>query len=181
MSDINIVSKSNIQVKVLLADPRGLSSGATIGQGTNNWENNDFVRIKVRVSGGNWVTIGQFVGDNAGVGVGGRLRQDTNLNGASSDEPQSPFVDNYFQDFTFNMNDSGTTMGVQVEVDQNGGTEELAFDNIRVFGTQATTAAPVLANIESASLNYNEGSPAAVITRTLTVSDADSPNLTGPW
>ena len=43
----------------------------------------------------------------------------------------------------------------------------------------ATTAAPVLANIEGATLTYTAGAPATQITSSLTVSDADSPTLTG--
>jgi hypothetical protein len=181
LNTINIANKSNVQVKVLLADPRGLSSNATIGQGTLNWENDDFVRIKVRVNGGSWVTVGQFVGDNAAGGTGGRLRQDTNFSNTSYDaaDASSPIIDNFFKDFTFNVTGSGTTLDVMVEEDFIGGSEELAFDNIRVIGTQATTAAPVLANIESATLNYNEGDPATQITSSLAASDADSPNLTG--
>jgi hypothetical protein len=181
LNTINIANKSNVQVKVLLADPRGLSSNATIGQGTLNWENDDFVRIKVRVNGGSWVTVGQFVGDNAAGGTGGRLRQDTNFSNTSYDaaDASSPIIDNFFKDFTFNVAGSGTTLDVMVEEDFIGGSEELAFDNIRVIGTQATTAAPVLANIESATLNYNEGDPATQITSSLAASDADSPNLTG--
>ena len=43
----------------------------------------------------------------------------------------------------------------------------------------AVNAAPVLAAIEAAPLTYPVSSPPAAITSTLTVSDADSPNLAG--
>ncbi|GEM_PF-4361166 len=181
LNGISISGKSNVQVKVLFADSRGQNSGATIGGGIYQWENNDFVRVKARVDGGAWQLVGQFTGDNTNPSnsTTGQLRQDTNLNGSSSDNLSAPVLGVPFQDFTFTVSGTGSALDVMVEVDANGGSEELAFDNIRVLATQATTAAPVLANIESTNINYNEGDAARQITSTLTVSDADSPALTG--
>jgi hypothetical protein len=182
LNTINISGKSNIQVKVLFADSRGLGSGATAGGGTSQWDNADFVRVKVRMDNATtWTTIAQFTGDNPTPGLGGRLRQDTNLNGTSYDaaDASSPALTNAFQDFTFNASGTGTTLDVMIEADYAGASEELAFDNIRVVATQATTAAPVLANIEGTNLNYNEGDAPTQITGSLIVSDTDSPNLTG--
>ncbi|PRY22442.1 putative Ig domain-containing protein, partial [Spirosoma oryzae] len=185
LNSISIAGKSNVQVKVLFANSRGPGSGATGGGAPYLWETDDFVRVKVRVDGGNWTTIGQFTGDNSNPNnnTQGVLRLDANLNNSSVDDEAlttpSPSITSTFQDFTFNVAGTGSTMDVMVEADYAGASEELAFDNIRVLGTQATTAAPVLANIENTSLNYNEGDPATQITGTLTVADTDSPNLTG--
>lgn len=175
LNSVSITGYTNIQVKVAFADARG--AGATLA--AVQWENDDYVRVKVRIDGGIWQTIGQFVGDNPGGSTAGNLRQDLNLNNQSYDNVSAPVVTATLTDFTFNVTSSGTSMEVRVEVDQNGGTEELAFDNIRVTGTLSATSPPVLATIENTNLTYTEGDPATIITSTLKVSDPDNVNLTG--
>ncbi|GAB3644161.1 putative Ig domain-containing protein [Spirosoma arcticum] len=178
LNPVTVTGYTALQVKVLMADTRGPGSPLAVP----NWESTDFIRVKARFNGsGAFVTIGQFVGDNVTTGQAmGNLRQDLNLNGASSDNTSAPIVGFAMQDFTFNVTGSGTTLEVMVEVDQIGGTEEFAFDNIRVVGTASATAPPVLAAIEPTNLTYTEGQASPIIiSSALTVSDTDSPNLSG--
>lgn len=68
---------------------------------------------------------------------------------------------------------TGTTVGAPT-VDQRGVTRD-ATPDIGAF----EIAPPVLANIEATPLPYPPNSPAAIVTSTLTLSDADSTSLTG--
>ncbi|RTQ47180.1 T9SS type A sorting domain-containing protein [Hymenobacter gummosus] len=175
LNPVTVTGYSSLKVQVALADARGSGSPLAAAQ----WENDDYVRVQVRQNGtGAWTTVGQFVGDNSAANTPGNLRRDTNLDGISYNE-SSATLSVSLTDFTFDVSGTATTLEVRVEVDANGGTEELAFDNIRVLGTISATQPPVLANIESSNLTYNEGDPATLITSAVTVGDQDSPTLTG--
>ncbi len=179
LNSTTITGYNNIQVKVKFADARGVGYFNPVLQ----WENNDYVRVKASVDGGPFVIIGQFVGDNPTASTAGNLRQDLDANlvstGASSDNLSAPVLTQNMQDFTFNVSGTGSNIRVQIEVDQLGGTEELAFDDIRVFGTASATSPPALTNIEAGNLPYNEGDPATFVTSAITVGDPDNTTLTG--
>ncbi len=177
MNAVNVAGKTNLSVTVALADASGLPKN-TIPR----WEPDDFVRVQYNLDGAGWVTIGQFVGDDPGTGgAAGRLRRDANLDGISNVnvEPTSPTLTQALTDYSFAIPGSGTSLQVRVEIDDDGFSEEFGFDNIRVYGAAAASAAPVLATIESATLIYAEGQAAAQITNTITVSDADNTTLMG--
>ncbi|WP_022824620.1 LamG-like jellyroll fold domain-containing protein [Hymenobacter norwichensis] len=173
LSPISVAGNSNLQVHVALY----------VGQRSNpsiNWENDDKIEIQVQLDGGGWNTVGRFVGDNANPGTGGAMRQDLNLNGVSSDElGNNSVLTQTMTNFTFLVSGTGSSLAVRVVADQNGLSEEFAFDNIRVFGNPSGSAAPVLSNIEGTALNYAEGAPATQVTNTLTVTDADNTTLSG--
>ncbi|MBO2010991.1 Ig-like domain-containing protein [Hymenobacter negativus] len=174
LNPVNTTGYSGLQVKIDLA------------QGTRptalQIENDDKINIQYSTNGGlSYTTIGSFVGDNPAANVAGNWRQDANLNGSSVDDvaTNSPILSQTLTTFAFGIPVTASSLLVRVEVDQVGATEELAFDKIQVLGTLSATAAPVMANIETAPLPYAEGQAATQVTNTLTVSDADSPNLTG--
>lgn len=183
LTSVNVVGKTNLSVTVALADASGpAAQNGTGGNVTPRWEQDDFVRVQYRFDGaGPWNTIGQFVGDNPGTSLAqGRLRQDKSpLDGISNVnlEPTSPILTQTLTDYSFAIPGSGTTLEVRVEVDDDGFSEEFGFDNIRVYGTAASSSPPQLANLESAALAYAEGQAATPITGALTVTDSDSPTL----
>ncbi|GGE93908.1 hypothetical protein GCM10011383_00740 [Hymenobacter cavernae] len=171
LNPVAVAGYGSLKVTVAFLDAR--NSGG-------NWENNDTLKVQVRFNNaGAWTTIGQFVGDNPSPGSGGHLRQDTNLDGKSYDaaDASSPYLTTTMTDYTFNVTGSGSTMQTRVVASEEGLSEEFAFDNIRVSGAMSNNAVPVLANIETTPLTYVEGAPATIVTNTLTISDADSPNL----
>ncbi|MCB9230246.1 MAG: T9SS type A sorting domain-containing protein [Bacteroidia bacterium] len=90
--------------------------------------------------------------------------------------PAGTILDSLFKDFTFPISATGTHLVVRIQFTNNGGTEELAMDNIRVFGTASANNPPVLAAIEGSVLGYIENMGAVNLTSTLTVSDSDDPN-----
>jgi hypothetical protein len=189
LNALNVAGKSNLSVTVALADAAGPATGSTAanpeGTGGNvvpRWEQDDFVRVQYNLDNTGWVTIGQFVGDDPSAGpMAGRLRRDANLDGVStySAEPNSPILTQTLTDYSFAIPGSGSSLQVRVQIDQDGASEEFGFDNIRVYGSAAASAAPVLAGIEGTALAFAEGQAATQITNGITVSDTDSPNLSG--
>jgi hypothetical protein len=184
LSPIDASNYSSLTMAVALADARGPSS-PTITQGGMNPqdETNDFIRLQYSTDGGNtYNTIGQFVGNNS-TGTGqGYMQLDVNQDGVitSADGAQSATntLDINLRDFSFSIPGSPAALLVRVQIDQRGASEELAFDNIRVFGVRNTVAPPALANIESTPLSYLEGQAATQITNSLTVTNAAG-NLSG--
>jgi len=169
LNTLNVTGQTNLQVVVALMSPRydaGVNNGA--------YRTTDTVQVQVRLNGvGAWRTIGRFFTDLATGGTTGNLRRTI----GNSSNPL--YITDVMRDFTFDVGSSANTMETRVVVSTSGTSREVAFDNIRVFGTAASGAAPVVAGIESTQLPYNEGAPATVITSTITVSDNDSPTLSG--
>jgi len=165
LNAVSVASKTNLQVAI----------GVMVGNPSDNYNSqNDTLKVQVRFDGATqggvplWTTVGQFVGNDTsnkmqlGIGSG----QNNNASLLTTD----------MTDFTFNVTGSGSTMETRVVI-SNRTSEELAFDNIRVYGTTASGQAPVLASIETGVLNYAEGAAATLVTSSLTVSDADNTTL----
>ncbi len=164
----------NLSVSVFLAENN---------DGTN-LEPGDSIEIQAAFDGsvggtdltsGTYTTIGRFIGDGAG------LRQDTNLDGSSTDPADagmSPALLSTFAEHTFNILGTGNILSVQIVVNGTSGNEEVAFDHIRVNGVVAGNP-PVLADIEATPLGFTEGDAATQITDTITATDSDSVNLEG--
>ncbi|QIX59831.1 T9SS type A sorting domain-containing protein [Hymenobacter sp. BT18] len=175
LNPYNVAGKTNLQARVSLADARG-------AQATGVWENTDFIRVKARLDGGTWVIIGGFASDGASNGVG-YMRRDADNDGVfyplDTDDTNSPRLTLAFQEFTFPVTGTGTTLEVMVEFDYYGLSEEAAIDYISLYGSAASSAAPVLAGLETTSLAYSEGGAATAITGSLTVNDADHTTASG--
>ncbi len=130
---------------------------------------------------GDYTTIGGLYADDSVVLPfnGAHLREDTNNDGSASIEEAGQIVDRTFRDFVFNVPNGGTDLSIRIICDIDGGSEEVAFDDIRVTGIIATTETPVLSAIEGGAATFNEGGAAVQITNALEISDADSADLTG--
>ncbi|RZK99029.1 MAG: hypothetical protein EOO62_25385, partial [Hymenobacter sp.] len=176
LKSVSIAGYANLKVTVALIIARA-------GRTYDRMETDDTLRVQVRFNNaGNWLTIGQLVGDNSAAGgASGYWRVDAGRDGSSIDDvaANTQTVGNPFSDFTFDVIGSGSTMQTRIVAAEQGGSEEFAFDNIRVTGVMSTNQAPVLANIESTTIAYAEGQGATTITNTLTVADQDNTNLTG--
>ncbi|WP_324678205.1 malectin domain-containing carbohydrate-binding protein [Hymenobacter sp. GOD-10R] len=167
LNTLNVAGQANLQVVVALMAPR-YDAGGNNGA----YRTTDTVQVQVRLNGaGAWRTIGRFFTDLATGGSTGNLRRTI----GNSSNPQ--YITDVMRDFTFDVGSSANTMDTRVVVSTSGTSREVAFDNIRVYGTAASGTPPVVANIESTPLAYSEGAPATAITNTITVSDNDSPTL----
>lgn len=162
----------NLQATIHLAD---LDNGTTFdgGEKIEVQVAFDAAMGGVNLLGGTYTTVGRFVAD-----AGGALRQDTNLDGVSTDpaDAASPTLTPTFTPYTFEITGSGELLSVQVVVTNTSGSEEIAFDHLVVDG-QVVGDPPVLAGIEAGALGVTEGDPAALLTGTITATDGDSANL----
>ncbi|MEM7370437.1 MAG: hypothetical protein AAF587_17640, partial [Bacteroidota bacterium] len=166
LNAFNVSGFSSLDVQIALGISR-------FGQG--RWENDDFMIVEYNMDAAGWNIIGLFRGNNPTNGLGGALFQDTD-NSTVSFGPFGTEVTGTFADFTLPIPVTGTSIQIRVRTNCNG-SEEPGFDNIRLRGIASANDAPVLANIEGAAINYNEGDPATQVSNTITVSDNDDVNL----
>ena len=124
--DTNVVGYSNIQVKV------------AVGSGEQNkYDTGDYIKIFVKKDGGAEELVGAFYGydHTNGDGTNGRMYQDVDLNGTTSNDSASPMLSKALQDFTFNISGSFNNLQVIVKMTTNSGAEILMVDNVRIVGT----------------------------------------------
>ena len=147
------------------------------------WENNDKIEVQYAFDGsigssidtGTYVTIGRFIGNGTNI-VGGDLIADADLNGTA--DAGGTELTTALQDFTYSIPGTGSVLSVRVVVESDG-SEEVAFDHIRVTGTADPNIAPTLANLEGSSVAYTEEDPATQLTNTITVADVDDTDIEG--
>ncbi|WP_167619842.1 PKD domain-containing protein [Maribellus sediminis] len=121
------------------------SFAVSISMGTSNsngtrWEKTDNIYLQYNIDGAGWNTFGLFEGDDE---FGGDLRVDldNDPDTVGGGGPYGDVVPNgSVSDFDFNFTGSGDVMKIRIMVEQDGGSEELVFDNIRVSGNVTVPA-----------------------------------------
>ena len=107
--------------------------GTSNSNGTR-WEQTDNIYLQYNIDGGGWNTFGLFQGD-AEFGGDLRVDLDNDPDTTGGGGPYGTIVPNgSIADFNFNFSGSGDEMRVRILVEQDGGTEELVFDHIRISG-----------------------------------------------
>ncbi|SOE23924.1 hypothetical protein SAMN06298216_4297 [Spirosomataceae bacterium TFI 002] len=97
------------------------------------------------VNSGTYTNIGAFYGDGAPTGY---FRQDADLNGAA--DPSGAALTPTFVDYTFVTATNGASkMSIRIVMQTCDGTEDLAFDNIRVTGLGSDPIASISATPNS--------------------------------
>ena len=177
LNDLNVATQTNLEVSIYLA------------QTATRFDALDKIEVQYAFDGnsggtnlgaGTYTTAGRFIGNLVDQFGDANMKLDSNLDGVVFNDPQdaaSPELTTTMTEYTFAIPGSGTNLLVRVRIEQNGGTEELAFDHIRIGGDTATSTPPVLANIEGGALSYTESDAPTQITNTITVSDSDSSDL----
>ncbi|MFN8396084.1 MAG: hypothetical protein U0176_15720 [Bacteroidia bacterium] len=122
----NITGYTSLNVSLFLA---------CSGNNGLRWESTDSLNIKASINGGAFRTVGRFMGKGDAV-VGGHLGIDGNLNGVYDIgiDPAADVDNVNFTQYSFNIPGTGTTMRLQFDYDEAGGSEEMAIDQIRVTG-----------------------------------------------
>ncbi|MEM6801940.1 MAG: hypothetical protein AAF696_11090, partial [Bacteroidota bacterium] len=170
LNSVNVSGFSSLAVKIKLGE----------GRNDGRAEADDKIEVQAQLDGGTFVTIGRFQGNPNFPGLFSPtsffFTQDVNLNGVA-EASESTALSSNMTDYTFPISGTGNNLVVRVVITTDGGTEELAFDHIRVEGTAASNDPPVIANIEAAAITYTEGDPATQITNTITISDPDDVTL----
>ncbi len=129
---ISISGYSNLQVKLLV--------GAR-GDGSTK-EGEEYLRIQYQIDGGGFITLAQFLGN--GTYYTEDADADDVVDGADLIESM--------QEFTYYIPGTGSTLQIKV-VANNGGSEEIAFDNIRVNVT--TPDPPTVTTTEARAISTN--------------------------
>ncbi|WP_347839978.1 T9SS type A sorting domain-containing protein [uncultured Draconibacterium sp.] len=122
---LNIAGNSNYTFNILMG---------TSNHNGLRWEQTDNIILQYNIDGAGWNTFGLFQGDDP---FGGDLRldldNDTDTVGGGG--PYGDIVPNgSVDDFEFTFSGTGSEMKIRIVVEQDGGSEELVFDNIRISG-----------------------------------------------
>ncbi|GAB3635106.1 hypothetical protein GCM10027422_06960 [Hymenobacter arcticus] len=168
LNAVTVTNYTGLQVQVKLADARFASAVA---------DADDKIRIQYSMDGGAWTTVGMFMGGGSMLWTSADPGTETQY---PSTDARYRTLTRAFQACTYNIGTIGNSLRVRVEVDQFGGTEETAFDDLAVLGTVSTVTPPSLTNINpgNTDVTYTEAQPSPVqITSSITASYAT--NLTG--
>ena len=156
----SISGLSNLQLSFKFGTPRA------------GYEIDDAILVQYSIDGGAFTNAIVLQGNPINGTLSGPLKVDTDRNPTSApptgaDVPSTGVMGVY----SYNIPGAGSNIVVKVVVDVDGGTEEVAFDLVKLEGTVAVNNPPALANIEGTLVNYAEGDPATQVTNALTISD----------
>jgi len=149
-SAVDVSSYTSLQIKLLVA-----------GAGFNyNKEGEEYFKIEYQYDGGGYTTLAQFLGN------GPYYTEDANADGTVDGSD----IGTTLTEFTYNIPSSGTSLQVRFEM-YNGGSEEFAFDDVRILGTEvsdpATSTFTGTGNW-SDEANWSDGLPGATTDVTIT-------------
>lgn len=144
----------------------------------------DFLRVEVRIDGGEWQTVLAFAGADFTSGTfNGNFRQDTDLDGTGD----GATLTGAFQQFTAAIAGSGTTMDLRFSASVEAGDEDFAVDNFRVTGSSGGETMPAVIARAGDGLSLSEAgrttdsftlelatTPAAPVEVTVAAPDAQS-------
>ena len=111
---LSISGYENLQIKLLVG-------GSGVGY---TKEGEEYLKIQYQIDGGGFTTLAQFLGN------GSYYTEDSDADGTVDGSN----IDTPMQEFTYSIPTTGSTLQVRLEA-FNGGSEEIAFDNIRILGT----------------------------------------------
>ncbi|MEO1438451.1 MAG: T9SS type A sorting domain-containing protein [Bacteroidota bacterium] len=132
----------NVAGKTLL-EFRGSFAAMSLSKFENlNVGSGDYIRIQYNMDGGGWNTFGQITGyDGPGCSgycnnndVQGELRADDDMNGVG-DAGGTLLNTGMFTEFSYVLPAAGNSVQIRIEVVANGGAEEIAFDDLQLWGS----------------------------------------------
>jgi len=170
LDEINLSGYSSVQVSIALAAPR-----------TDKYDEADYIILEYdKNNSGTYTILGAFYGHDwvNGDATNGDLREDTDLDGYANET--GTILTSTFQDFTYNIDGDATTIDVRVRLKFNSGSEEVAFDNIRVTGNTSGNNPPVIANITNDPADPTS-SDAVDVSADVTDSDGTITSVTCMW
>ena len=157
---VDISGRNDVEISIAMAAPRN-----------NQYDNNnpssppnDFFFIETNLDGNGWVLVGAFRGASA---TNGALKEDTDFDGIGDGIE----LTKTFRDFTYSLTDTGSALQIRMSISMNSGSEEVAFDNVRVGQSQGVSEPTlqtsnislVSRSLGSISLSWNIGNGATRI------------------
>ncbi len=109
-----------------------------VGSGEQNkYDSGDYIEVYVKKDGGAETLVGAFYGydHQGGDGTNGRMYQDVDLDGTTSDDGGSAQLSKAMQDFTFDVSGTFNNLQVIIKMTTNAADEVLMVDNVRIIGT----------------------------------------------
>jgi hypothetical protein len=135
-----------------------LRLAVTAAQGGDEQEWDNVVAFQIRIDGGDWINIGGFRGRHTNSPshyFQGDLR--------TFPDRTDPRLNQQFSDWSWDVYLTGSTAEVRMFTNMNGGSEEVAFDNLRLFGDDAVD----FATFAVSSSTFAEDAGTGTITITL--------------
>ncbi|MEM6325603.1 MAG: choice-of-anchor D domain-containing protein [Bacteroidota bacterium] len=129
INDIDISDVSNLSF-------RGLFAEDDASNGDEDWDNDgDFVHIKYRIDSDDMADLQNLIWFEAGAdtsasGFNGSAAQDTDFDGIGD----GPILTPTLTEFTAAIAGTGSTLDIFIAFSLNSGDEDIAMDNLRIFG-----------------------------------------------
>jgi len=143
LNSINVSGKTDLKLKISVA---GNNSG------TSAYEGDEYLRIEYAYDGGEFIRRAEFKAANTNDAY---MTEDSNGDGITDGAILSP----EFAEFTYSIPSDGTNLQIRIAANIDQGSEEIGFDNIRILGTEDTTAptlsAASITNISSSGATLN--------------------------
>lgn len=136
---INITGRTNMRFA-------GLFAAASNGP----FETDDEIFVEYRINGGSW-TQGLRIEKIGGGSGDDDWAVDTDNDG----DGDSPTLTETFQQLTFAISGTGTTLDIRIRVDANATDEEWAIDNFRLV--ECATLTPTITKTETSGNSNNDG------------------------
>ena len=113
----------------------GLFGEDDAGDGNEDWDAGDFVRIEVQIDGGGYQTIMQFANDGSTFNAAPQL--DTDFDGVGD----GATLTEDFANFAAAIVGTGSLLDIRITTALNAGDEDIAFDALEITGDAATVEA----------------------------------------
>lgn len=127
IDNINISGYSNIEFRVHLAEDDAVTSGGTV---FHHWDNGDYVHFNYDIDNSGSLSNLLWI-ENDGGGGNREPLIDTDFDGVGD----GTAITDTFTQFTQNIAGTGSLLDIEIEFRLNAGNEDIAIDNIEIWGT----------------------------------------------
>ena len=145
ITGVDITGKTDLRLALVLA------SEDPAGDGNNDFDDDDGLKIFANIDGAGETLIAEFAND--GSQFNSELRLDTDGDGLGDGVALDPT----FQDFTFPIPGVGASIDLRFEFAMDSGDEDLALDNVRLFDGGGTGDQVVATASTDANGDYSFG------------------------
>ena len=135
IDDINISGYTSIEFRVYLAEDDQVTNGGTR---TQHWDNADYVHFNYDID--NTATFSPLLWvENDGGGFNREPQLDNDFDGDGDGTP----ITSAFTQFTRSISGTGSLLDIEIIFDLDSGDEDIAIDNIEIWGTLIPCATTV--------------------------------------
>ncbi|WP_179343211.1 T9SS type A sorting domain-containing protein [Winogradskyella ursingii] len=127
LEDIDVSGYDNLEFRIHLAE-----DDQTTRTVTQHWDNSDYVHINYDIDNSGIFTNLLWI-ENDGSGTNNEPLIDNDFNG----DGDGVAITDTFTQFTRNISNTGTFLDIEIEFNLNAGQEDIAIDNIEIWGTFA--------------------------------------------